>query len=78
MIQPYASLIAVGEKWVENRTWETAYRGPLAIHAGSGTHYLSLREIRAEGLPVGAVIATCRLVALSPCRLRECRTAHRR
>jgi activating signal cointegrator 1 len=47
---------------VENRTWETAYRGPLAIHAGSGTQYMSLREIRPEGLPVGAVIATCRLV----------------
>jgi activating signal cointegrator 1 len=63
VIEPYASLIATGEKWVENRTWETFYRGPLAIHAGSGTHYLSLREILAEGLPVGAVIATCRLVA---------------
>jgi activating signal cointegrator 1 len=47
---------------VENRTWETSYRGPLAIHAGSGTQYMTLREIRALALPVGAVIAVCRLV----------------
>jgi hypothetical protein len=32
--QPYAWAIAVGAKSVENRTWHTAYRGPLAIHAG--------------------------------------------
>lgn len=34
--QPYASLIARGEKFVENRRWPTPYRGPLAIHAGKG------------------------------------------
>jgi len=43
--QPYASLIASGEKWVENRTWATRYRGPLAIHAGRGTQYLSRDEL---------------------------------
>ncbi len=32
--QPWATLIAEGHKRVENRTWQTAYRGPLAIHAG--------------------------------------------
>lgn len=31
--QPYAALIMAGEQRVENRTWKTAYRGPLAIHA---------------------------------------------
>lgn len=34
--QPWASLVAWGFKKIENRTWETNYRGPLAIHAGSG------------------------------------------
>jgi ASCH domain len=34
--QPWASLIIAGEKDVENRTWPTRYRGPLAIHAGQG------------------------------------------
>lgn len=32
--QPYASLIALGEKHYETRSWRTSYRGPLAIHAG--------------------------------------------
>jgi hypothetical protein len=31
--QPWASLIVLGIKDVENRTWRTNYRGPLAIHA---------------------------------------------
>ena len=31
--QPWASLIAVGAKKFEKRTWGTAYRGLLAIHA---------------------------------------------
>jgi hypothetical protein len=31
--QPWASLIAHGIKDIENRTWRTAYRGPLLIHA---------------------------------------------
>jgi hypothetical protein len=33
MWQPYASLVAVGEKKIETRIWETKYRGLLAIHA---------------------------------------------
>lgn len=31
--QPWATLIAAGAKNVENRTWSTSWRGPLAIHA---------------------------------------------
>jgi len=31
--QPWAWAIVTGLKCVENRTWRTAYRGPLAIHA---------------------------------------------
>lgn len=34
--QPWATMIALGLKNCENRTWETSYRGPLAIHAGKG------------------------------------------
>lgn len=33
--QPWASAILGGGKDVENRTWRTSYRGPLAIHAAS-------------------------------------------
>lgn len=35
--QPWATLIALGEKCIETRSWSTTYRGPLAIHAG--THW---------------------------------------
>lgn len=31
--QPYASLVALGAKPYETRSWPTAYRGLLAIHA---------------------------------------------
>ena len=32
--QPYASLVAIGAKPHETRSWATSYRGPIAIHAG--------------------------------------------
>lgn len=32
--QPWAWLITHGHKPVENRTWETFYRGSILIHAG--------------------------------------------
>ena len=31
--QPWASAIPAGLKTIETRSWATAYRGPLAIHA---------------------------------------------
>jgi hypothetical protein len=34
IIQPWATLIALGEKKYETRGWPTKHRGPLAIHAG--------------------------------------------
>jgi activating signal cointegrator 1 len=33
--QPWASLIAFGEKKVETRCWSTKFRGELAIHAAA-------------------------------------------
>ncbi|HZK83840.1 MAG TPA: ASCH domain-containing protein [Desulfosporosinus sp.] len=33
LLQPHATLIAVGAKRIETRSWYTKYRGPLAIHA---------------------------------------------
>ena len=58
--QPYASLIASGEKWVENRTWPTDYRGLLAIHAGKGTQYLDKHDL--NEYPTGCVIAVAKLI----------------
>lgn len=34
--QPWASLVAFGEKKIETRSWSTLYRGALAIHATKG------------------------------------------
>ena len=62
--QPYASMIAAGQKWIENRTWCTDYRGSLAIHAGRGRQYLDSRELRRY--PTGCVLAVCQLVACVP------------
>lgn len=62
--QPYASLIAAGTKWVENRTWSTQYRGPLAIHAGKGTDYISRAEL--DKYPTGVVVAIASLVYVGP------------
>ena len=36
LTQPWASLIAVGAKRIETRSWYTQFRGPLAIHAAKG------------------------------------------
>jgi hypothetical protein len=33
--QPWASLIALGAKQVETRSWPTSYRGDIAIHAAT-------------------------------------------
>jgi hypothetical protein len=34
LYQPWASLVALGVKTIETRSWSTDFRGPLAIHAG--------------------------------------------
>lgn len=34
--EPWATLIAIGAKRIETRSWATRYRGPLAIHAARG------------------------------------------
>jgi|ERR1035437_3790402 hypothetical protein len=33
LYEPWASLISIGAKTIETRSWSTSYRGPLAIHA---------------------------------------------
>lgn len=36
LTQPWATLVAIGAKRIETRSWATHYRGPLLIHAASG------------------------------------------
>ncbi len=33
LTQPWASLVAIGAKKIETRSWYTKHRGPIAIHA---------------------------------------------
>jgi hypothetical protein len=80
--QPWAWAIAAGHKTVENRTWPTSYRGPLAIHAGKSTAWEvpGRREIEALGIPVpanltkGVILGVCDLVDVV--RYDRCRELH--
>jgi len=71
--QPWATLIALGEKKFETRSWQTKYRGPLAIHAGKSIDKDACENSWIKGvlqehgitsykdLPTGVVIATVEL-----------------
>ncbi|MGE4484585.1 MAG: ASCH domain-containing protein [Oscillospiraceae bacterium] len=74
--QPWASLLACGAKQYETRSWETKYRGPIAIHAAAKKPSSlkeavecildKVREVLGvadpDYLPRGAIIATADLV----------------
>ena len=79
LTQPWATLVAIGAKKIETRSWSTAYRGPLAIHAAKGwtndvvglvftDPFMSI--LNAAGyklfsqLPRGSIVATCNLVSV--------------
>lgn len=65
LLQPWASLVALGLKRYETRSWSIAHRGPLAIHASKGfaePERAFHQELMAQGLlpralPLGAIIA---------------------
>ena len=44
IVQPWASLLVMGPKQFETRSWPTNYRGPLAIHAGKSKSGLKLMK----------------------------------
>jgi len=68
--QPWAWAILAGHKRVENRTWTTDYRGPLAIHAGlqeDPEGYRLLAELGIDvpdDLPRGAILGTVDLLGV--------------
>jgi activating signal cointegrator 1 len=78
--QPWASLIMIGAKTVETRSWPTSYRGTLVIHAsstyGPGERHAAscsvpLGWIRAAGLkedalPLGVLLGIVELVDVLP------------
>jgi hypothetical protein len=46
LTQPWASLVALGAKRIETRSWTTRYRGRLLIHAAKGLNGLTARRYR--------------------------------
>ena len=66
--QPWASLILLAGKNIENRTWETRVRGPILIHAAKGMTKREYMEAMAF-----ASFATC---ILDPVRLDDLEPGH--
>lgn len=82
LIQPYATLIALGYKRNETRSFNTKHRGPLMIHASAGKPkwarevcesdpiikgILTKHGLTFDTLPRGVIVAVTRL--LRPCRI---------
>ncbi|WP_281885646.1 ASCH domain-containing protein [Paenibacillus sp. YYML68] len=44
--QPWATMIALGEKRYETRGWRTKYRGPIAIHASKKDPFIILDTLQ--------------------------------
>jgi hypothetical protein len=75
--QPWATLIAIGAKKIETRSWETAHRGQIAIHAAKRwdrgldlmcesepfASALNFMDAHREryALPLGAIVAVAHL-----------------
>jgi len=78
LTQPWATLVAIGVKRYETRTWWTKYRGPLAIHAAKSFPAYTARNLcerepfrsaleavdvtNSRQLPLGAIIAVGKLI----------------
>nr|WP_138751759.1 ASCH domain-containing protein [Paenibacillus sinopodophylli] len=69
IIQPWATLIAIGAKKFETRSWPTKHRGELAIHAGKKIDReaceqetiktaLAAHGYTPDNLPTGSIVAT--------------------
>jgi hypothetical protein len=86
LLQPWASLVAIGAKKIETRSWSTKYRGPLAIHASKRVpleaEELCLTEpfqktLEAAGIQFNGDVPLSRLLPtgaiIATCRLVDCR-----
>lgn len=71
--QPWAGLIVHGFKALENRDWETSYRGPLAIHASSNDATSAYREFIYDEKPYPNAIITVGPSLVTPRQLAKAR-----
>ena len=77
LIQPWATLIILGEKKIETRCWSTNIRGKIAIHAGKKLDkkvfddpvYKEVFEkhgITKDNIITSAIIGFCEIVDVKP------------
>lgn len=75
LLQPWASLAAMGHKQFETRSWQTKHRGPLLIHASVGKSgmkfitpemwdYFIELGFNVDTLPYGAIIGQVNLISI--------------
>ena len=70
--QPWAWAVCIGAKDIENRTWATEYRGPLAIQASAAKQEInawakqSKGKLSADDMPCGVIIGVADLVDVVP------------
>jgi hypothetical protein len=77
--QPWASLVAYGFKRYETRSWDTAYVGPIAIHAAKQwskaqrdfwqalrARYDGICSVIPGTLPLGAIICVTHVLGTRP------------
>lgn len=80
LMQPWASLVISGQKTFETRSWATAYRGPLLIHAAKKWNSVLAAMAQQEpfasalhragasfddkAMPFGAILGTVRLLTI--------------
>lgn len=74
--QPWASLIILGYKTYEFRTWKTKYRGKLLIHASKTIDKKALQRFEHLNLeyPLGQIIGEvdlCECLELNPSLARK-------
>ena len=86
LTQPWATLVAIGAKRIETRSWKTSYTGPLAIHSAKGfpkwERQFTLEPVCYEAVryyarckgsyPLGCILATCTLVGCVPTEVVDC------
>lgn len=82
LLQPWATLVVMGAKKIETRSWNTKHRGPLLIHASAGKDkdgYALWHSIHCwdkftynrhfAELPFGAIIGQVELITTFPTEL---------
>lgn len=59
LTQPWATLVAIGAKQVETRSWRTHYRGWMAIHAAAGFPQSCREQVMEEPFRSALVAGGC-------------------